>query len=163
MQIGSKLGIFFLFFSLLFLTGCKKEEVVKKEIISFSEKEKYFTVFSSKVSSKEEIALTGLQLIPHALEERMSKNEDFYILDLVFDARVHTRELLFSLLRNLYVNEGWVFLEEVVDLEYSTALCKKADGEIYIFIETRQEYIKAEKKCKEYIFLHQSFLKMRGG
>ena len=159
MRINSNLSLFIFFSSTLFLTGCfKKKEYYKdpKVIKEETPKRNYLTVTSTKECSLEEIVISGMHVLPYALENKLVKNINFYIVDSIFESPAYLKDNLFSLLKNLYINDGWVFFEETNELEYRTACCRKVGKEIYLFIEEKEEYDKILKKYKKYIFLHQS-------
>lgn len=159
MRINSNISLFSLFLSTIFLTGCLKKEQYK-ELDQGGKKKKqssnYFTVNSPKECTAEEILASGLHILPYAEKTRCVKNSNFYIVDAIFEMPAHSKDKLFSVLNNLYVNDGWMFLEETNELEYFAASCRKVGKEIYIFIEEKEEYQHREKKYKKYLFLHQS-------
>lgn len=147
-------------YSIFFITGCNICTLKKESISEEVGKETYLSVSSKILSfcSIEEAKLAGLVILPYSTEQRIIKDSNFYIADMIFSDSNQKKEDLFFLLKQLYIADGWTLAEERIIEEYSTAVIKKVNKEIYIFIQNKEKYNKKNNKYIQYIFVHQSML-----
>ena len=156
---------YFLWFgaTVLFLSGClfdKKKEQDENTNEKKIDSNFLFSVLSSvEKISQDDAKMLGFIFLPFGLEESLGKkNENFYVVDNFYTATIETFDSSYQLLKNLYIQDGWVLTDELFSNIYIHAFFKKQDKEMVVFIEEKEIYNSKTKEIKKQILLHQSLL-----
>jgi hypothetical protein len=134
-KIGSIQRVLIIVLVSLFFSGCV--QIKQKNI--FTEMQKDFTIIYDDnqyaAISSEEASLLGFIGLPYSQKERWyKKNDNLFIGDLYYQSEL--QDFNFELLKQLYIDSGWVFVEQVISSTYVTLLFKKISKDLVIFIES---------------------------
>ncbi len=158
MIIKEKVYLLLIFFSALFFSGCifdKKNADIDNEILPFS----FISAPYSESISQDQASLLGFIFLPFFLEQSIGKkNENFYIVDNFYKASIEAFDSSYQLLKTLYIQDGWAFIEEVFSNMYIHAFFKKEGKEMVVFVQEKEIYDVQNKTKSKQILLHQSLL-----
>lgn len=141
--------------SSLFFSGCvldKKNQIHQDSFL--------FSVISAvDILSQDDAKLLGFIFLPFFVEQNIGKkNQNFYILDTLYSGDIQQFDNSYQLLKKLYIDDGWAFIEEACSNMYINAFFKKHNKEIVLVIQEKDFYNKETKKKDKKILLHQSLL-----
>ncbi len=141
--------------SALFFSGC----LFDKKSAEMSDPFLFSVVSPVETISQDEARLLGFIFLPFFLEQSIGKkNENFYIVDNFYQATIETFDNSYQLLKNLYIQDGWVLAEEVISNMYINAFFKKQNKDMVVVIQEKEVYNPRIKKYNTQILLHQSLL-----
>jgi hypothetical protein len=141
--------------SALLFSGCvlNKKNKINEEPFLFS------VISAVEIISQDDAKLLGFIFLPFFVEQNIGKkNENFYIVDTLYSGDIQKFDNSYQLLKKLYIEDGWVFVEEVCSNIYINAFFKKHNKEIVLVIQEKDFYNKETKKKDKKILLHQSLL-----
>lgn len=144
-KIPYYLGILIIIIGSIFLSGClslkyKESRTTENEEILITYDDNQYTPMSS-----EEGILLGFIVLPYPKKQHWyKKNDTIYFADFYYELSLS--EFNFELLKKLYIDSGWVFVEEIVSSQYISIIFKKVDKDLILFIESP---LKFEKKLRK--------------
>jgi hypothetical protein len=151
-------NVFLFILLVIFISGCifkKKDQQEKINQSPFL----FNVVTKIEKISQDDAKILGFIFLPLTLETSIGKkNDNFYMFDSFYKSSIESFDASYQLLKNLYIQDGWTFIDEVFSNIYINAFLKKEDKEIALFIQEKEIYNKETLKFEKQVLLHQSLL-----